>query len=459
MSTEPQNNPPKTDWSKWIYAAAFTIVNTVICVLVTHDINPWHAVLLFLIFTVAVFAIIYDTLESMFEKYVLTFFEKWLFPAFFIVVVLIFVSSILSTFLPKWSTSIKGTIFDNMPYISSSLALLAIYLVFKRDLKYKKTVDEKELDLQVQITELQKLTDNINKINDRLIKYNPLYSTEATFKNAIDHLQDVSVADVALDFSIESLKQMGKLGFLKIDVSFGDYTQKLFDIVGKSKSSVLGSFTFRPKLIYDEIQSNSNAENNSNLKYLKLLNEKTYTNKIRLVILSKDEIKEILNDALESLTNTVDATLIEIPEVNWFKEQASKGFKVFWTSKNMFYNQFVSNEQEEIKKLISLPDNTVTDFAIFDGDLLITWRKSVENKSDMAEYGTLLISWNRLITKFHKEMSKNDLHQSAKHLYTDFMALVNKLKADDTSIKDLVDKIEAKKKGNHKWKNDYLPIT
>jgi len=239
MSTEPQNNPPKTDWSKWIYAAAFTIVNTVICVLVTHDINPWHAVLLFLIFTVAVFAIIYDTLESMFEKYVLTFFEKWLFPAFFIVVVLIFVSSILSTFLPKWSTSIKGTIFDNMPYISSSLALLAIYLVFKRDLKYKKTVDEKELDLQVQITELQKLTDNINKINDRLIKYNPLYSTEATFKNAIDHLQDVSVADVALDFSIESLKQMGKLGFLKIDVSFGDYTQKLFDIVGKSKSSVL----------------------------------------------------------------------------------------------------------------------------------------------------------------------------------------------------------------------------
>jgi hypothetical protein len=457
MSTEPENSD-KPVWSKWIYGAVFTVVNTVICMLVANDINPWHAVLLFMIFIVAVVAIIYDTLESVFEKFVLTFFEKWLFPVFSFVIVLIFVSSILSNFLPKWSTSIKGTIFDNMPYVSSSLALLAIYLVFKRDLKYKKTVSDKELDLQTQISKLQNLTDNINKINDRLIKYNPLYSTEATFKNAIDHLQGISIADVALDFSIESLKQMGKLGFLKIDVSFGDYTQKLFEIVMKSKNSVLGSFTFRPKLIYDEIQSNPDSENNCNLKYLKLLNEKDYSNKIRLVILSKEEIIGILADAYANMENTENAKLDQIPEVNWFVKHASCGFKVFWTSKNMFYNQFVANEQDEIKKLISLPDNTVTDFAIFDSDLLITWRKSVEIKSDMAEYGTLLISWNRSITQFHKEMSKDDSHQSAKHLYTDFMALVNRIQFEDSNIKDLADKIKAKKKDGYKWENDYLPL-
>jgi hypothetical protein len=459
MSTEPQNRR-KSVLSKWIYGAVFTLVNTGICMLVTNDINPWHAVLLFMIFIVAVVAIIYDTLESIFEKYVkyvLSFFEKCLFPVFFFVVVLIFVSSILSTFLPKWSSSIKGTIFDNMPYISSSLALLAIYLVFKRDLKYKKTVSDKEFDLQTQISKLQNLTDNINKINDRLIKYNPLYSTEATFKNAIDHLQGISIADVALDFSIESLKQMGELGFLKIDVSFGDYTQKLFEIVVKSKKSVLGSFTFRPKLIYDEIQSSPDAENNSNLKYLKLLNEKTYTNKIRLVILSKEDIKGILSDALASMKKTEDATRDKIPEVSWFKEQASKGFRVFWTSKDMFYNQFITHKQDEIKKLISLPDNTVTDFAIFDGDLLITWRKSVEIKSDMAEYGTLLMSWNRSITNFHGEMSNNNSY-SAKRLYTDFMVLVNKLKEEDKNIKKLIDEIEEKKKQGHKWSNDYLPF-
>ncbi len=458
MSTEPQNNR-KSVWSKWIYGTVFTLVNTVICMLVTNDINPWHAVLLFMIFIIAVVAIIYDTLESIFEKYVLTFFEKWLFPVFFFVVVLIFVSSILSTFLPKWSTSIKGTIFDNMPYISSSLALLAIYLVFKRDLKYKKTVNDKEFDLQTQISKLQNLTDNINKINDRLIKYNPLYSTEATFKNAIDDLQGISIADVALDFSIESLKQMGKLGFLKIDVSFGDYTQKLFEIVVKSKKSVLGSFTFRPKLIYDEIQSNPNSENNCNLKYLNLLNDKVYSNKIRLVILSKEEIIEILSDAYASMKNTENATLDQIPEVNWFMKHASCGFKVFWTTKNMFYKQFVANEREEIKKLISLPDNTVTDFAIFDSDLFITWRKSVEIKSDMAEYGTLLISWNRSITQFHNEMSKDDSHQSAKHLYTDFMALVNRIKIEDPRIKELVENINLMKSNGYKWENDYLPIT
>lgn len=457
MSTEPKNTR-KSVWFKWLFGLVFTLVNTVICILVTHDINPWHGFLLFVIFIIAAVAILFDTLENLFEKHALTFFEKWLFPVFSIVVILIFVSSVLSNFLPKWSTFIKGTIFDNIPYISSSLALLAIYLVFKRDLKYKKTVIDKELDLNIQISKLQELTENINKINDRLIKYNPLYSTEATFKNAIDHLQDVSVADVALNFSIESLKQIGKLGFLKIDVSFGDYTRKLFDIVEKSKSSVIGTFTFRPKLIYDEIQSNSDVENNTNLKYLKLLNDKSYTNKIRLVILSKDEIKGILKNALENMKETSNAIFCEIPEVTWFKEHASKGFKVFWTSKNMFFSQFVVNEQEELKKLISLPDNTVTDFAIFDGDLLISWRKSIENKSDMAEYGTLLISWNRSITEFYNELSRVNSQLSAKNLYTNFMSLVNKIQSEDLEIKDLAAKIKEKQAAGFKWENDYLPI-
>lgn len=461
MSTEPKNKDLEKKLPKWIYGAVFTIVNTAICLLVTHDINPWHVLLLALIFLITAVAIIYDTLEYMFEKYekyMLSFFEKRLFSVFFIVIVLIIISPILTTFLPKWSTTIKGEIFDNITYIASSLALFAIFLVFKRDLKYKKTVGDKEKDLKVQTEQLKKLTDDINKINERLIKYNPLYATESTFKNAIDHLRDVSVADVALDFSIDSLKQMGKLGFLKIDVSFGDYTHKLFEIVEKSRTSVIGSFTFRPKLIHDEIRANPDPSNNSNLKYLTLLKAKSYQNKIRLIILSKKEIKEMLNEALSSMDNSGFGTLNEIPEVLWFNAQVSEGFKVFWTSKDMFYSQFVKDEQDEIRKLISLPDNTITDFAIFDSDLLITWRKSIENKTDMAEYGTLLISWNRMITKFHNEICKENSHQSAKHLYTDFMALVNRMKKDDNIIKDIVDKIEEKKNAGFMWNNNYIDI-
>ena len=46
----------------------------------------------------------------------------------------------------------------------------------------------------------------------------------------------------------------------------------------------------------------------------------------------------MLSDALDSMVNTETSNLDEIPEVYWFKEQASKGFKIFWTSKNLFYN-------------------------------------------------------------------------------------------------------------------------
>lgn len=459
MSTENSEPRSKLDKRNILYLLLFTIANLVGVYLVTNETNWIMYLFLGLIMLFGLVAFMTDSFDFIGEYFEKIFEDKIEILSFALIFLVLFLASYLDKFFPSSGKGFKDSLHDTIPLISLAFALVSIVLILKRDFKYKRTVKEKEADLKSQIEQVQNLTDNINKINDRLIKYNPLYSTEATFKNAIDHLQDVSVADVALDFSIESLKQIGKLGFLKIDVSFGDYTQKLFDIVWKSKSSVLGSFTFRPKLIYDEIQSNSDAENNSNLKYLKLLNEKTYTNKIRLVILSKDEIKEILNDALVSMSNTENATLSEIPEVNWFKEQASKGFKVFWTSKNMFYNQFVAHEQEEIKKLISLPDNTVTDFAIFDGDLLITWRKSVENKSDMAEYGTLLISWNRSITKFHKEMSIDDSHQSAKHLYTDFMALVNRIKIEDSNIKDLVDKIKVMKRDGYKWVNDYLPIT
>lgn len=456
MPAEQQKNR-KSNWDKWIYGGVFTIVNTVICTLITNDYNPWHIVLLLLIFILATFAILFDTLENKFNISYLDFFEKRLSPIFITVIILIFISSIFSNFLPSWSTLIAGTIFDNISYISSSLALLAIFLVFKRDLRYNQTVIEKESVLNSQIMRLNDLTENINNINDRLIKYNPLYSTESTFKNAIYNLKNLSVADVALNFSIESLQQIGTLGFIKIDVSFGDYTAKLFEIVNKSKSSVVGSFTFRPKIINDEIKSSPSTRDNCNLKYLKLLNDKAYSKKIRLVILSLEEIKNMLKDAYNEMEINPALTLEEIPEVNWFKQQASKEFITLWTSKTLFYSQFVNNSNEDLKKLISLPDRTITDFAIFDSDLLISWRKSIEKKSDIADFGTLLISWNHSVKNFYNELISEQTY-SAKHLYTDFMSLVNQVQSQDNEIYNYADLIKSRKDKGYKWINNYNPI-
>ena len=209
------------------------------------------------------------------------------------------------------------------------------------------------------------------------IKYNPLYSSEYTFKDSIENLQKVSIKDVALQFSIDSLKQMGTYGFVKIDVSFGDYTKKLLSIVEKLEISVLGSLTFRPKIIYKGIENNHHYCDNYDLIYLKLLNEKNIK-KIRFVILSDFEVLGILNDANDQLEKNPKLTLTKIPEIQWFKDQASKKCDVYWVSQDMFYDQFI-RDANGIREIISFPgtDKSVTDFAVFDSNLLITWRTNM----------------------------------------------------------------------------------
>ncbi len=226
MSTENSEQRNKLDRRNILYLFIFTTANLVGVYLVTNETNWMMYVYLGLIMLFGIVAFLTDLFDFIGEYFEKLFEDKIEILSFALIFLVLFLASYLDKFFPNTGKGFKESLHDTIPLISIAFALVSIVLILKRDFKYKRTVKEKEADLKSQIDQVQKLIDNINKINDRLIKYNPLYSTEATFKNAIDQLQGVSIADVALDFSIESLKQMGKLGFLKIDVSFGDYTQK-----------------------------------------------------------------------------------------------------------------------------------------------------------------------------------------------------------------------------------------
>lgn len=283
----------KSMTKKWIYSLFFTTFNLLGVYLIVNEINWLLIVLISILILLGFYTIFADTFESVgtkFDETITDSLQPFLLPITVIAIILI---AFVDKLLPG-GVVIKKLINDHILILTPALIIIAVVIVIKRDYKFKKIID------------------SINEINNRLVKYNPLYSTELTFRNAIEDLQKVSIKDVALDFSIDSLKQMGSLGFIKIDVSFGSYTQKLFDIVEKSKSSVLGTFTFRPKFIHDKIQSNADPINNTNLKYLKLLNDKKYSNKVRLRILSIDEIQEILNNALQTMKNSKTATLLEL---------------------------------------------------------------------------------------------------------------------------------------------------
>lgn len=448
MSDAPQNNP-KPDWPKWIYGIAFTLINTGICVLVANDINPWHVFIFFILILFAALVVYYDKFESIIKFDFSKFTDTSLQSLFFYSFILILLSSVVSLFIPKSSTFIKSYISDNLPYISSSLALLVVGIIFQRDLKYKKTVADKEEEIANQKLELQKIKDDINNLNDHLIKYNPLYSTESTFKNAINKMQTLSTKGVANNFSFNSLNDFAKYGFYKIDASFDDYTTNLFELVNQSNKSVFGSFTFRPKKLFPKLK-NANSENNIDIQYFETIKIKQGYDKTRIVILSKDEIKGILDDALQTLLNSKTATLSEIPEINWFNKIVAENFTVFWIEKSNYIELINRLNSDIIRKITLLPNDMVADFAVFDEQIFISWRIDLENDDKIKMIsGTLLINWYNDVRIFYQKFAERSNLKVANGIYKDFMSLANMV--EDSGIKESFQKMKTRLDNGEKW--------
>lgn len=431
----------------------FTISNTVITYLIAEKINWMYYVINGVMVLVAFLLIITDIIEYIGEKLEVIFNEDRISYIILFLICSIILAIYLDKFLPS-SFAIKESFVSHLSTIATTISLVCIIIILKRDFKYKRLTKLNEEKLEETKRQIETIFLNTSKVNENLVKYNPLYSTEHTFKDVVDRLHSVSVSSIALEFSKKSLEQIAKLGFLKIDVSFAEYTRYLFRIIENSSKSIIGSFTFRPKLIYDEMYKIKRKEDNPRLAYIEMINTKKYNFKIRFVILSIDEIEQILTDALNEMGKNGNYIFEDLPEIKWFKENFSKEFNIFWTTKNLFYEHFVDKENDQIKKIISLPDHNITDFAIFDDNFFVSWRKNIDNKNDLSEYGTLLISWNENIDKIANYFSNKQSYVTNR-LYSDFNSLASNLSNSYPQIKILLSNITQKRADGYSFNNIY----
>lgn len=433
-----------------MYGSIFTIINIIGLYLIVENINWIWIVTYLLMIGLALFLLFVDSYEPYDERIQKMFYEDNNTVPTIILLFAIFASISLDKFIPQ-SFQTKKIFEDNLPSIAIFISLACILIILKRDFKYKRTFKENENKLEQTRQQLDQILENTKQVNEKLVKYNPLYSTEYTFKDVIDRLHIISAPKIALEFSVKSLNNIAKYGFLKIDVSFAEYTRYLYRTIENSRKSIIGSFTFRPKVIYEDIKNTPNETDNNRLEYVKKINSKDYETKIRIVILSISEIEQILDDAKNSMINNYPTLIHEIPEIKWFTDKFSKKFQVFWTTREFFYEHYINNESEEIKHLISLPNHSISDFAIFDSDLFITWRKNMENIHDLSEYGTLLLSWNIHVNRFSDYFTNGKSFNIPNHMYSKFLSLVYTLRKTNPKINELITDIEKMKEDGLGW--------
>jgi hypothetical protein len=345
---------------------------------------------------------------------------------------------------------------DKSEIILECLFLISTFYVvhlLKKGIQLKEALKENQVSLE----ENRGLIKQQKVILEHIIKYNPIYAASDTFKKSMLELVKLNSIGLATKFSHESLEQMGKLGYLKIDVSFYNYTKYLHEVIESSKQSVIGSITVRPKDLYNMIKQDNYKYYS---EYIDLLNKKKDFNRKRIIILSVKEIIKILQDANSELQEN-ESGMLHIPEIMWFQEKINFNFEMYWTTDTLFMSNYIS-QIKEIEKLVCLYNNKITDFAIFDGQLLISWRLSLESREDLEDYGTLLLSWKPKVAEFNKIFYvPNKSEYQAKKLFPNFNDLINFLKnsrnknEDLQKIRDLITEIENKLSKGYTYKNTY----
>ncbi|MBC8180529.1 hypothetical protein H8E88_05330 [candidate division KSB1 bacterium] len=308
--------------------------------------------------------------------------------------------------------------------------------------------------------------------------FNPIITTKSTFKKVISNLLKIKTKELALEFAIDSLNEISKTAFVKMDVSLSDYTQKLETLVKGSDRRIIGTYTFRPEELYTEIKNIQDVKMQTNdikelIEYINIFNAKSLIqdDKIRIVVFEPQVLKAILNDAINQMEKDLEDNSDRIPEIGWFVEKISKGAKLKWTSTEFFLKCFSNNGNiilpEDIKKIINPAENCITDFAIFDDEILITWREnhpSIKSKSSDIDKdkGTLLMSWTDNVPEISKLLEDIVKQQNNKYyLFDTFEQFLDFIKTNNLGykyeeIKTLYEQLLAKMGDGYGWnKNQY----
>lgn len=386
---------------------------------------------------------------------------------------------------------------ESLFLLSFSFLVMALFtylgLIFSTGDKLK-DIEEK---VNNSITKLNVTHSNVERIHTNLNTH-PIFASKDSFKIIIEKLLELkSTKELAMHFALESLEQISTTAFVKIDISFKEYTKKLLDFIERTNNSIIGTYTFRPKKLYDELV----AKKNNKLKkdYIRKIKNKEIDSKIRVVVFELEEILKILEDAfylkdsdgnylcvdifnindtqIKLKKESEDYSKKDLPEIDWFvKQVVGENNIVRWTLTPVFLN-FI-DLKGKLKDIINPSDNKniMSDFAIFDKEILITWREDsheITKNVFQDSKGTLLMNWSvstdYLSDKINSLSFDGTLQNSECTYITksfdELLEIINtidieisaslNIRADSLQkFKLLFAKLKEKRIEGYKWKND-----
>lgn len=365
--------------------------------------------------------------------------------AIFIQIILIAIVIILSFILPIKIEDIGKDLISMKKVLISIGSICVIIFLYLQSI-IKRYFDLKELTIKLFdgdesiVTKLNNkiidLGDKATILDSALLKVDkhPIITSNDDFKPVIESLFKLGkTKDVALKFSFDCLQQISKTGFIQIDIPFEAYSKMLEELTDLSTKRIIGTFTVRPDKIYQQL--NSRKKCFDEIEYLKKINEKEGIVN-RIIVFEIEEINGILNHAIELEPKLKDSmyTLNETPEIIWFNNNL-KANKTFWTITPKFLKEIGGLSKSNLLKIIDPCGNkhSMTDFAIFDEEVLLIWRENAVTYIDKDKFtGTLIMKWGDEVLRLNNLLKGYGTHKAFTHLKFD--DLLNEISLEGESL-------------------------
>jgi len=347
---------------------------------------------------------------------------------------------------------------DKIPFL---VAILISILLFYLELVTTNIYLFKDLKTQIIDGEdsvkkkLDKTTEELKDVSSQLMDYNthPIIATKDSFKQSTEKLFLLtSLKEIALEFALDSLEQLNTKAYIQIDTELNYYTKNLSLFIEKSKTEIIGTYTLRPKIIYEQF---IDPETSSDfINYLKTFKEKNLSKK-RIVVFELEEIIAILEEALferngenfaliekrrkdaiayrisKMKEGNQEYQLSEIPEIVWFEENiCCENTDLVWTLTPIFLKYL---DLENTFKDIIQPNgnlNYMSDFAIFDNEVLVTWRESNPkyfSNQETKPTGTMLMNWSGSTTLVSNKINNISTDCLIKNNFNELLSDINNI--------------------------------
>lgn len=227
------------------------------------------------------------------------------------------------------------------------------------------------------------------------VENNPIIMALPDISKKIKDIPKLTTKNGSVDFAIDSLKKISDEGFVQLNVGIADYIKYLIILVKNTKEYIYGTNIFRPKTLVNRINSHTPGIS----EYLKILRESKCRQKIRINILSKTDIKEIIKDAVISLETKQADGKVElcenefIPEIVWYLKEingwqtGNKNHKVdvLWTTHDLAIERISLNSLPKSET----SNQEIDDYAIFDKQILFLY-----DYNETVFTGNMVLQWD-----------------------------------------------------------------